>query len=400
MGAGIKFGDVELENFITVASGPLTDKLSKMEAAEKAGAGAVSLKLTFLEVPFQSRMRSYSKPGEVIISPTNKRLNLDQALAIMAEAKERLNIVMFVNYSALGGRLDEWKLLSERLAEAGADILEPNFCCPNLDTSDPLSSKRSDHGGASIGDNPDVCADILDAIGSVTDIPVVPKIIPSDKHLLVEVGEAVESHGAAGVHVVGTPTSGLPPIDESGIPDIPMMDGVSPGSTNGSICKYTSFLYTAILAGTVKIPIMVSGGLDTWKDCVDAIQWGATAPSICSAFMWYGYGVLDSINEGIRDFMDRNGFKSIEDFRGRALKHFTTPDKVRLIEDAAARVDLDLCIGCGRCMKPAHCEAITRSPEDFKALVDPDACVGCGVCKNLCPVGAIDYAAKPEAHNE
>jgi dihydropyrimidine dehydrogenase (NAD+) subunit PreA len=388
---GIKFGNVELSNFVTVASGPLTDKLSKMIAAEEAGAGAVSLKLTFLKVPFQSQMRSYSKPGSVIISPTNKRLDLEKALEILKEAEGKLlNTTMFANYSGVGNKLDEWAIQSEALAKAGVDILEPNFCCPNLDTSNPLSETKSDHGGASIGENPDVCEKILNKIKSVTDIPIVPKIIPGDRHTLISVAKTLEKCGAAGIHIVGNPTSGLPPVSEDGVPEIPLIKGIPQGSTNGSVCKYTSFLYTAILAQAVDVPIMVSGGLETWKDCVDAISWGATAPSICSAFMWYGYEILDSINDGIRDFMTRNGFSSIEDFRGRALNHFTTPDKVELVEDCASVIDQDICIQCGRCIKPAHCEAISRQ-EDGSVIVDKEECIGCGVCQNLCPVGAITY---------
>jgi len=387
---GIKFGNVELDNFVTVASGPLTDKLTKMVAAEKAGAGAVSLKLTFLNVPFQSQMRSYSKPGSVIISPTNKRLDLENALKILKEAEGQLKTTMFVNYSGVGSNLDEWAVQSEAFAKAGVDILEPNFCCPNLDTSDPLSEEKSDHGGASIGENPDVCEKIIKTIKSVTDLPVVPKIIPGDRHTLISVAKTLEKCGAAGIHIVGNPTSGLPPVSENGVPEIPLIKGIPQGSTNGSVCKYTSFLYTAILAQTVDIPIMVSGGLETWKDCVDVISWGATAPSICSAFMWYGYDILNSINEGISDFMIRNGYSSIEDFRGRALNQFTTPDKVQLVEDSASYIDQDICIKCGRCIKPAHCEAISRE-EDDSVVVDKDECIGCGVCQNLCPVGAISY---------
>lgn len=390
---GIKFGNVELDNYVTVASGPLTDKLSKMIAAEKAGAGAVSLKLTFLQVPFQSQMRSYSKPGSVIISPTNKRLDLAKALEIMKEAEGKLNTTMFVNYSGVGSKLDEWSIQSEAFTKAGADILEPNFCCPNLDTSNPISEKKSDHGGASIGENPEVCEKIIKAIQNVSDLPIVPKIIPGDKHTLIKVAKTLERCGAAGIHIVGNPTSGLPPVAEDGIPEIPLLDGIPQGSTNGSVCKYTSYLYTAILAQTVDIPIMVSGGLETWKDCVDAISWGATAPSICSAFMWYGYEILDSINEGIADFMARNGFSSIEDFRGRALKQFTTPDKAKLVEDGVSYIDNDICVKCGRCIKPAHCEAISRN-DDGDVVVDEDECIGCGVCQNLCPVGAITYRKK------
>jgi len=394
MRTGIRFGNVELEGFVTVASGPLTDKFSKIEAATEAGAGGASLKLTFVHVPFQSEMRSYSKPGSVIISPTNKRLDIEKAVEIMREAKQKLDITMFANYSAVGAKLDEWVLQSEAFTQAGADVLEPNFCCPNLDTSDPLTTTRSDHGGASIGENPDVCARIVERIRGASDLPIVPKVIPSDRHVLIAVAKVLEQSGAAGIHVVGTPTSGLPPVAEDGAPEIPFLDGVPQGSTNGSVCKYASYLYAAVLAQSVDIPIMVSGGLETWKDCVDAISWGATAPSICSAFMWYGYEILDSINEGILDFMVRNGYASIADFRGRALRHFTTPDKVSLKQGVSV-IDDDTCIKCGCCLKPAHCEAITRQ-QDESVVVDEDLCIGCGVCRNLCPVGAISYREQPE----
>ena len=163
-GTGIRFGDVELSDFVTVSSGPLTDKFSKLEAAQRAGAGAASLKLTFVDVPFQSEMRSYSMPGSVIISPTNRRLDLKNALEIMSEARNKLSMTMFVNYSAVGTKLDEWSLMSEEFTSAGADILEPNLCCPNLDTADPASSEKHDHGGASIGENVDACARVMKCI--------------------------------------------------------------------------------------------------------------------------------------------------------------------------------------------------------------------------------------------
>jgi len=392
-GTGIAFGSVELNNFITVASGPLTDAASKIEAAEKAGAGAASLKLTFVDVPFQSEMRSYSMPGSVILSPTNRRLDLKKAIEITRQIRRITGMKLFANYSALGSRLDEWKLLSEKLDEAGADLLEPNFCCPNLDTSEVTSTTKHDHGGASIGENPEVCAEIVRAIREVSGLPIVPKIITADRRTLIEVARTVEDCGAAGIHVVGTPTSGLPPVAENGRPEIPLLDGAPQGSTNGPLCKYTSYLYAAILARSISIPIMISGGLESWKDCVDVISWGATAPSICSAFMWYGYEILDSINEGIQDFMDRNGFASIADFRGRSLRYFTTPDRVRLRRGVAV-VDDEACINCGRCLRPAHCEAVSRA--DDRVAIDAELCIGCGVCGSLCPVGAISYREEEE----
>ena len=208
----IRFRDVTLRAPITIASGPLTDKFSKIEAAQQAGAGAVSLKLTFVEVPFQSQMRTYSLPGNVIMSPTNKRLDLTAAYELMKPVKRELSVPMLANYSALGNALDDWRLMSEKFLNAGTDMLEPNFCCPNLDTSSPTSASHADHGGASIGENADVCFQLVSMMREMTDRPIIPKIVATDRHVLVASAQAIQDAGADGVHYVGMPISGLPPV--------------------------------------------------------------------------------------------------------------------------------------------------------------------------------------------
>ena len=244
----VRFGNVTLKNPITIASGPLTDKFSKIAAAAEAGAGAVSIKLTFVNVPFNSQMRTFSLPGNVIMSPTNKRLDIGKAAELMRQVKDELDVCMMANYSAVGDATDEWELMSERFLDAGTDILEPNFCCPNLDTSDPRSKEEEDHGGASIADHPDVCATLVALMRKMTDRPIVPKIMPSTRHAQIKSCEAMKAAGADGVHVVGTPASGLPPLLDDGRPDMPLLEGIPQGSTNGSVCRYATYLSIAQVA--------------------------------------------------------------------------------------------------------------------------------------------------------
>ncbi len=390
----VTFRGLTLPNPITIASGPLTDKFTKIEQASLHGAGAVSLKLTFVKVPFQSEMRSFSLPGSVILSPTNKRLDLEHGFELMKEVKEQLPVLMMANYSAMGNADDEWKLMSEKFAEAGTDMLEPNFCCPNLDTSAATDTKKHDHGGASIGENPDVCHKLVTLMRGVFDGPIVPKIIPGDRARMILSAQAMQDAGADGLHIVGAPISGLPPVSDDGVPDMPLLEGIPQGSTNGSVCRYSTYLATAQLAQAVDIPIIASGGLDTWRDVVDAIMWGASAVGVCSAIMWRGWEVIQEMNEGLRDFMTRKGYQTFDDFRGMALKNFTTPDKVKLVKGHAFVAE-EHCIGCGRCLKPGHCEAIEMA-QDEKAKVDPDKCIACGVCRHLCPTGAISYVVADE----
>lgn len=394
----VRFGNLTLKNPITIASGPLTDKFSKIEAAARAGAGAVSLKLTFVKVPFNSQMRTFSLPGNVIMSPTNKRLDIDQADELMRRVKGELDVAMMANYSAVGAAFDDWELMSERFLDAGTDMLEPNFCCPNLDTSDPRRKDEEDHGGASIADHPDVCGKLVELMRAMTDRPIVPKIMPSTRHTLIKSCEAMKQAGADGVHVVGTPASGLPPLLDDGSPDMPLLEGIPQGSTNGSVCRYATYLSIAQVAQSVDLPIIASGGLDTWRDVIDAVMWGATAVGVCSSIMWHGWGVVGRMLAGIDDYLAQRGPYTLDEIRGTALHNFTTPDKVKLVEGHAC-VNEALCIGCGRCLKPGHCEAITMDEQGI-ARVDPDECIGCGVCRSLCPVGAISYRLKTMTETE
>ena len=370
-------------------------RFGKIAAAARAGAAAVSLKLTFVKVPFPSQMRSFSVPDQVILSPTNRRLELPEAEDLLRRVKSELDVCTMANYSAPGSAIDAWELLTGRLLDAGADMLEPNFCCPNLDTSDPGSRLEYDHGGISIADHPDVCGRLVELLRQMTDRPIVPKIMPSTRGLLLRSCEAIRQAGGDGVHVVGHPINGLPPLRLDGTPDIPFLGGVAPGSTNGSICRYSTYLMIAQVGQAMDLPIIASGGLQTWRDAVDAIRWGATAVAVCSAIMWHGWEVVERMIGGIDEFVASQGLSSLDRIRGKGLQHLTTPDKVRLL-DGHAVVDEGACIGCGQCLKPGHCEAITLTEAD-KARVDPERCIACGVCRALCPVGAIHYEAKGDA---
>ena len=53
----------------------------------------------------------------------------------------------------------------------------------------------------------------------------------------------------------------------------------------------------------------------------------------------------------------------------------------------AAKVDMELCTGCGTCIEVCPADAINI--RDGKAQVSVDACVECGLCVNECPHEAI-----------
>ncbi len=387
----LRIGTVEIHKPVIVASGPLTRKIGLLRSAERAGCDAAMLKLTFVRVPFAGQMRSFSMPGETILSPIDKRLSMDEGCDLARQARAETGMKIFANLGARGDQQDDWKVLAQRFADAGCHGLELNFCCPNLDTT-ALAAKRTEHGGAQIGENPDACHRIVEMVKRTVDLPIVCKFLPNARDVRA-VGRACQDGGADAVHVVGMPAAGLPPVDadQPGTPDIPLVDGVAFGGSNGSICKYSTFMAIAQLARAVDIPIIASGGLEDWRDFVSAIMWGASGASFCSEVMWHGWRVVTELNEDLADYMARHGFADWQDFRGLALSKLTTPDKI-VVQPGVSRVDGDVCIGCGRCTLPGHCDAIEL--HDGHARVEDDLCIGCGVCQRLCPVGAISYEHK------
>ena len=65
-----------------------------------------------------------------------------------------------------------------------------------------------------------------------------------------------------------------------------------------------------------------------WKDTVEAIMCGAKAATYCTAIMWEGWEVLKKIEKGLHTYMERQGYKRVEDFYAAGLKYMTTPNKV------------------------------------------------------------------------
>jgi len=384
---------LKLASPVLIGSGPPTSKLEFLKHAEKCGAGGASLKLTFKTVPFRGQLRSYSLPGRVLVFPIDKRLDLEEGVDLARKARNETSLVLFSNLGAVGANIREWIEIADAFEKAGCHAHELNFCCPNLDiTSLDKRTEEANHGGSMISQNADSCYDITRAVKEASGIPVFCKIVPnvSDIETIVR---ACQAGGADGIHIVGNPTWGLPPINLEcdGKPAIELLEGASYGAANGSICKYSTYKVVAQVARAVNIPVIASGGLDDWRDCASAIMWGASATAVCSAPMWFGFEVVRHMVDDLDAYMSRKGYQSVEEIRGLSLQYLTTPDKL-VIKEGTSVIDADKCTNCGRCTKPCHCDAITMIDE--KAQVEAERCIGCGVCVNLCPVGAIQL--KPE----
>ena len=93
---------------------------------------------------------------------------------------------------------------------------------------------------------------------------------------------------------------------------------------------------------------------------------------------------------GLSNWMDEKGYRTLEDFAGKASRNVTDWQYLNLEYITKARIDQDLCIKCGRChiaCEDTSHQAIMKEKDGVRHFeVMDDECVGCNLCVNVCPV--------------
>ena len=142
---------------------------------------------------------------------------------------------------------------------------------------------------------------------------------------------------------------------------------------------------------TAGMPISGIGGIATWRDAPEYIAFGAGNVQVCTAAMAYGFKIVQEMIDGLSKYMDAKGFRTIEDFRGRALATITDWQYLNLNYDQQGGDRPDASASsAAAATSPARTPRIRRSrrAEDGKRHyeVKDEECVGCNLCVTVCPV--------------
>ncbi len=394
----IEFAGVKFKNPFVVASSPLTARLEVLQEADRAGAAAASTKLTFIKQPFYGKLRMYNDPRVGSIVCHDRRLDMDEAVRLVDEAKKTTSLVLFTNITHDAEDLDGWATLARAMENAGADIIEANLICPNITlTAKQLGEEdgcrygeKGERGGAITGQDPDAARNVARALKESVSIPVILKLTPNVTDITA-IALACEEGGADGICLAGAQLC-LPPVDIYN-PDrvYPLLQGASMGSLGGPATRLMGYAAVAQTAKRINIPIVGGGGLQKWQHGIEYMMWGATLVTTCTEIMWRGWEVVTKIVKGMEKFLLDQGYDSYDDVIGRALPNLRAAADLEALSGAPV-VDLDHCNGCGICLQPGHCFAITLADE--KAVVDAEQCYGCGICVAVCPRKALSFAVE------
>jgi dihydropyrimidine dehydrogenase (NAD+) subunit PreA len=386
------FIGIRSPNPFWLASAPPTDKEYNVVRAFKAGWGGVVWKTLGEDPPVvnvSSRYGALHYGADRMIGFNNIELITDRPLEVnLREIKQvkrdwpdRAVIISLM----VPCEEANWKNILKAIEDTGADGIELNFGCPH---------GMSERGmGSAVGQVPEYVGMVARWCKQHSRMPVIVKLTPNVTDIRKPARAAMEG-GADAVSLINTINS-ITSIDLDIMAPTPTVDGKG---THGGYCgpavKPIALHMTADIARdpeTRGLPISAIGGIANWRDAAEFIALSAGTVQVCTAAMHYGFRIVDDMITGLSNWMDEKGYRTIEDFRGKAVANVTDWQFLNINYKSIARIDQDKCIQCGLCH--IACEdtshqsiAATRVDGKRRYEVIEAECVGCNLCAHVCPV--------------
>ncbi len=393
----VKFCGLESPNPFWLASGPPTNTAGQVMRAFDAGwGGAVWKTIGDPIVNVSSRYGAIDYNGAKVIGFNNIELISDRSVEDnfreIAEVKKRYPKNLVIASLMVESKREVWHEFARRAEDAGSDALELNFGCPH---------GMSERGmGAAVGQVPDYTEMITSWVKEASRTPVIVKLTPNVTDI-TRIAEAAERGGADAVSLINTINSLMGVDLETFAPQPNVAGKSSHGGYCGPAVKPIALHLVSTVAKRVRIPVCGIGGIGNWSDAAEHIACGASTVQVCTAAMHYGFRIVEDMADGLAQYMDDHGYRTIEDFRGRALPNVMDWGDLDLNYKIIADINRDLCIGCQlcyvacedgahQCIEPYTVAAVGKNNANHKGVHVPrimdDECVGCNLCALVCPV--------------
>ncbi len=394
------FAGIESPNPFWLASAPPTNMGSMIERAFDAGwGGAVWKTLGEPITNVSSRLAAMDYGSTRMAGLNNIELITDRSLEInlkeMAECKRKYPKHALIASLMVESKKEAWQEITKRTQDTGCDGFELNFGCPH---------GMSERGmGAAMGQVPEYTCMVTEWVKEVSDIPVIVKLTPNVTHI-VPPGRAAQKGGADAVSLINTINSVIG-VDIDTLIPYPNVNGkAAHGGYCGPAVKPIALNMLSELARDTEfnIPISGIGGISTWRDAVEFLLLGAGNVQVCTAVMHYGYRIVEDMLDGLNNYLDDKGYKSVNDIIGLSVNRMTDWGNLDLNYKVVARVDNEKCVKCNLCY--VACEDGAHqcfSFDDNKfPVVDEHECVGCNLCVLVCPApGAVSMVRLDDGSN-
>ncbi|TLD68172.1 NAD-dependent dihydropyrimidine dehydrogenase subunit PreA [Phragmitibacter flavus] len=330
---------LKLPNPFVIGSGPPGTNINVISRAFRDGWGAVIAKTISLDAskvinvsPRYAKLHSGS--GEVIgwenielISDRPFHLWMDEFKRCKDEHPEGVLIASIMEEC----REEAWAEIVERCQDAGVDGFELNFSCPH-----GLPERKM---GAAMGQDPEILEEVCGWVKKVAKIPFWAKMTPNITHI-EEPSRAALRGGADGISAINTIRCVMG-VNLDTLKPEPTVEGyTTPGGYSSKAVKPIALRMVMEIAAMMEkeFPeqtVSGLGGIESGEDAAQFILLGADTVQVCTGVMKFGYGCVKPMCEDLLTFMDKHGFETLAEFKGKSLPYFTT--HADLVERQGAR---------------------------------------------------------------
>ena len=241
---------------------------------------------------------------------------------------------------------------------------------------------------------PDACLRIAASVTKSCNIPIGVKISPMLEPLVDSVKGWAEK-GISFITAHNAPSGIYVDVEE----EVPYGAPAVGGYLIGRPFLPVSLGRVVQILKSVDIPVFGVGGIFEWDDALQYLLCGCSLIEVGTAAYVKGIGVFQRIEKGICSWMERKGYTSISDFRGKILpKLRPTPDLKREEKAPFAlppdtpyvpQIDRDKCDLCGHCVRSCFYGVFDLDREKRAITMQNEKCWSCGFCVGICPESAI-----------
>ncbi|MDH3192297.1 MAG: dihydroorotate dehydrogenase [Nitrosopumilus sp.] len=293
-------GKIQLERPIMLASGILGISLDVFNRLYHSGAGAVVTKSLSKE-PWEG----YSNPTICSVKGGGwiNAVGLSNPGASYFSKMIETNKDVPILVSLVGSIPEDFEFMVKQFENCKVTAYELNLSCPHVAKV-----------GLEVGDDPELVKKIITTVKNTTNIPVIAKVGLGTTNYLNTVDISVES-GIDAITAINTIRAMVIDVETKR----PILSNKF-GGLSGKPIKPIALRCVYEISSKYDIPIIGCGGVSTWEDAIEFFLAGASSVQLGSIIGDNWIGVFNEINNGIKKYMNDNGFSKIEEMVGLAKK--------------------------------------------------------------------------------
>ena len=309
-----KYLGLNLKSPVIAGSCGLTANVDNLCRLEAMGAGAVVIKSVFEEQIIYDIKRNthvmapvgnYGESYEYIAQHVADD-SLNKHFSLIKEAKSKLSIPVIGSVNCYSH--ENWITYAKRFEECGCDALELNMAILPYETS------------LSADDVERTFNNIIQSLKKSITIPISIKVGP----YFTDMAKFMQQLSWGGIQ-------GITMFNKSLEIDIDVnheeIENASVLSSPESL--HNTLRWTAILSKKLRCDLSATTGVTVPEDVVKLLLAGATTVQVASCLYKNGVDYMKTLNEGLQAWMEKKGYESIDQFRGKlAVKQNETASMV------------------------------------------------------------------------